>query len=159
MNLRSASRLRRTLPQTITTHRSPAKPSNKHQGHVQAPKSLSLARQLEIELRVEPFNERRACRQPPKRPLTGRQLTLQPPKRPSGRRPSRIRAPKNPSATHQPAFQLRGTAHRASGPRPASEETICRSSTRIPAPCEEHHQASKSPPSSEEPVSDSSTRI
>ena len=70
VKLRSASKLRRARHRTITSHRSPAKPSNKRPGHVKTPKSPSLTHQLEVELRVEPSDERRARLQPPKRPST-----------------------------------------------------------------------------------------
>ena len=106
VKLRSASKLRRARHRTITSHRSPAKPSNKRPGHVKTPKSPSLTHQLEVELRVEPSDERRARLQPPKRPLTGRRL----------------------------AFQSRGTFHLASKPPQSSEELISNQSTSLPAP-------------------------
>lgn len=131
MNFRPASKLRRALPQTITSHLSPAKPSNKRQGHIQAPKSSSLTRQLEVELRVEPSDERRTRLKPPKRPSTGRRL----------------------------AFQPRGTFQRASAPPPGSEEPLSNTSTSFPAPGGTFRQASVPRPDSEESINSTSTSL
>jgi hypothetical protein len=131
VNFRLPSRLRRTLPRTIASHRSPAKPSTKHQGRSLAPKSLFATRQLEIELRVEP----------------------------SDRRQSHFQVPKNPSATPRPAIQPRGTFPQASEPPPGSEEPISGASTRFPAPGGTFPRASGQPPGSEEPINQSSTRF
>lgn len=141
------------------SRRSPAKLSNKHQRHFRAPKNSSVTPQLEVELRVEPSDERQACRRPPKKPLTGHRLAFQPrgtirqasPPLPSSEEPFRS------ASTHFPAPS--GTFHRASGQRQASKETVNRSSTRIRAPGGERHRASQSPQGSEEPFSDSSTRL
>lgn len=106
VNLRLFSKLRRAHCRTIASHRSPAKPSTKRLGHIQAPKSLSATRLLEIKHRVEP----------------------------SDRSPNRLQAPKSLSAEHRPAFQPRGTVYRTSGQLQDPEEPIHRSSTRLPDP-------------------------
>jgi hypothetical protein len=131
VNFRPASKLRRALSRTITSHRSPAKPSNKRQGHIQAPKSSSLTRQLEVELRVEPSDERRTRLKPPKRPSTGRRL----------------------------AFQPRGTFQRASAPPSGSEEPLSNTSTSFPAPGGTFRQASVPRPDSEESINSTSTSL
>lgn len=159
VSIRPASKLRRAHPRTITSRRSPEKLSNKHPRHVQAPKSLSATFQLEVELRVEPSDERPARLQPPKRPLAGHRLAFQPRGtiRWASIPPPSSEEPFSSASTHFPAPG--GAFHRASGQPPASEETVNRSSTRIPAPGGERHRASQPPLGSEEPFSDSLTRF
>lgn len=123
-SFRPGSKLRKAYHRTITSHRSPAKPSNKRQSQFQAPKSPSIARQLEIELRIEPFIERLANVRTPKRPSEGRRPDSQLRMEYLTELQNHLQAPKNLSATHRLESELPKTHHHSSSLFQGSEEPV-----------------------------------
>lgn len=94
--LPARGKLRRARHRTITSHRSPAKPSIERLANVRTPKRPSEGRRPDFQLQVEHINERQ----------------------------NHLQAPKNLSATHRPESELPKTPHHSSSLRQDPEEPV-----------------------------------